>query len=209
MRRIVFLGPPGAGKGTQATELARRLGVPHLSTGELLRAAVVAQSPLGRAAKEHIDAGRLVPDDLVLEILKERLARPDARPGFVLDGYPRTVLQAAALERFATPDRVVLFDIPEPLLLERLTGRRTCPQCGSVYNVVTRPPRIEGHCDHDGTELTVRSDDREEAVRTRIKVYLEQTHPLIAHYRELGVLRSIDAVGAPDQVRDRLNVAIE
>jgi adenylate kinase len=168
VKRIVFLGPPGAGKGTQATDLAKRLGIPHLSTGDLLRAAVAGHTPLGRAAQAHMDAGRLVPDGLVLEILQERLKYPEAREGFLLDGFPRTVAQADALAAVAPIDRVVLFEIPEALLLERLTQRWTCPMCGTAYNLATRPPRRPGRCDVEDAELQQRSDDREEAVRTQI-----------------------------------------
>jgi len=204
VKRIVFLGPPGAGKGTQAAELAKRLGIPHLSTGDLLRSAVAAKTPLGREAEAHIHAGRLVPDELVLQILRERLGRADARAGFLLDGFPRTRVQAEALAGVSPIDRVVLFEIPETLLLERLTQRRTCPKCGTVYNLATRPPKVPGRCDVEGAALEQRSDDREEAVRTRLRVYQEQTHPLVAHYRGLGLLRAIDARGTPDEVRARL-----
>jgi adenylate kinase len=204
VKRIVFLGPPGAGKGTQAVELAKRLGIPHLSTGDLLRAAVAAHTPLGRQAEEHIHAGRLVPDALVIQILEERLRNADARAGFLLDGFPRTIAQAEALARVSPVDRVVLFEIPEELLLQRLTQRRTCPKCGTSYNLATRPPKNPGHCDVEGAELQQRSDDREEAVRIRLQVYHDQTHPLVAHYRALGLLRSVDAQGSPDEVRARL-----
>jgi adenylate kinase len=208
VKRIVFLGPPGAGKGTQATELAERLGVPHLSTGDLLRAAVAAQTPLGRQAQDHIHAGRLVPDVLVLQILRERLENVDARDGFLLDGFPRTIAQAEALATVSPIDRVLLFEIPEALLLERLTQRRTCPKCGTAYNLATRPPQRAGHCDLDGAALQHRDDDRPEAVRTRLKVYQEQTHPLVAHYRRLGLLRSVNAEGTPDEVRARVTDAL-
>lgn len=208
MKRIVFLGPPGAGKGTQAAELARRLGIPHLSTGDLLRAAVAAKTPLGLEAEGHMTAGRLVPDSLVLQILRERLKDPDARAGFLLDGFPRTLPQAEALAAVSPIDRVVLFEIPEKTLVERLTQRWTCPKCGTAYNLATRPPRRAGLCDLDGTELQQRSDDREEAVRTRFRVYQEQTHPLVAHYRALGLLRSVDARGPMEEVRERVASAV-
>jgi adenylate kinase len=208
LTRIVFLGPPGAGKGTQAAALAKRLGIPHLSTGDLLRSAIAAKTPLGHRAKEHVDAGRLVPDDLVLQILRERLDEPDARGGFLLDGFPRTLVQARALAAVSPVDRVVLFDIPEALLLERLTQRRTCPKCGTSYNLSTRPPKVPGRCDVEGAELQQRSDDREDAVRTRLKVYQQQTHPLVAHYQQLGLLRSVNAEGAPDEVRARVTAAV-
>ncbi|MCI4340728.1 MAG: nucleoside monophosphate kinase, partial [Thermoplasmata archaeon] len=181
---------------------------PHLSTGDLLRAAVGAKTRLGLEAESHMHAGRLVPDALVLQILEERLRLPDAHEGFLLDGFPRTVVQAESLARISPIDRVLLFELPEELLLERLTQRRVCPKCGRVYNVSTRPPKVPGHCDVEGADLQQRSDDREEAVRTRLQVYGEQTRPLIGHYQTLGLLRSVDARGTPDEVRARLAAAI-
>lgn len=204
MVRIVFLGAPGAGKGTQARELSERLGIPHLSTGELLRAAVRAKSVLGQEADGFIRAGQLVPDDLVLRILGERLAEPDTRSGFILDGYPRNRSQAESLARTTPIDLVVYFDIPEAPLIERLTQRWSCPECGSVYNVATRPPKVAGKCDLDGSALTQRSDDAPEAVRTRLAVYREQTTPLLAYYQDQKRLRSVDARGSPEEVRRRL-----
>jgi len=203
-RRIVFVGPPGAGKGTQAAALAQELAVAHLSTGDLLRAAVAAGSPLGKAADGHIRAGRLVPDELVLEILGERLHRPDALRGFILDGFPRNLAQAEALGRLTALEVVVSFELDPSALVARLEGRRLCPTCGSVYNVATQPPRVAGRCDRDGTELTQRPDDRPEAVRVRLDVYRRQTEPLLAHYRAAGLLRSLDASGSPAAVLDRL-----
>ena len=204
MRRIVFLGPPGAGKGTQAEEIARRLGIPHLSTGDLLRAAVKAGTPLGREAEGHMAAGRLVPDELVLRLLGERLAAPDAARGFLLDGFPRNVPQARALEQLHSLDHVVAFEIAEPVLVERLSQRRTCPTCNTVYNLVSQAPKSPGRCDRDGTELVKRPDDRPEAVRTRLRVYREQTEPLLKHYREAGLLRPIDADGKRADVLQRI-----
>jgi len=208
MHRIVFLGPPGVGKGTQASELGRELGIPHLSTGDLLRSAVAAKSPLGREAEGHMAAGRLVPDDLVLQILKERLGRPDAARGFLLDGYPRNPAQASALERIVPIDVVVSFDLPKETLLARLVERRVCPTCQSVYNLTSQPPRVAGRCDRDGTELVHRPDDRPEAVETRLRVYAEQTAPLLEFYRNRGLLRPVDARGSPEEVRARVRRAI-
>jgi adenylate kinase len=206
--RIVFLGPPGAGKGTQAAVLAKQLGIPHLSTGDLLRAAVAAKSPVGLEAQRHMDAGRLVPDELVLRILSERIARPDAAGGFVLDGYPRNLAQAEALQRITALDAVVGFDLPFPELIERLTGRRVCPRCHTVYNVETRPPQRPGVCDLDGTALVQRPDDLPEAVKTRLSVYAEQTAPLLRHYAGMHLLRTLDARGAPQDVSQRLTALL-
>lgn len=208
VRRVVFLGPPGAGKGTQAARLGRELGIPHLSTGDLLRAAVAARTPLGVEADRYMRAGELVPDDLVLRILGERLAAPDARGGFLLDGYPRNLAQAETLGRLTPLDVVVWFELPTPELVRRLSGRRTCPKCHAVYNVVSMPPKVPGRCDKDGTELVQRPDDLPEAVERRLKVYAEQTAPLLEFYRRLGLLRPIDATGSLDEVHARLRSAI-
>ena len=209
MRRAVFLGPPGAGKGTQAARLARELGVPHLSTGDLLRAAVAAKTPLGLEAEDHIAAGRLVPDKLVLEILRERLAQPDATAGYILDGFPRNLAQAEALQEFARVDRVVSFDLPPEVLVRRLSDRWVCPKCHAVYNLSSKPPKVAGICDHDGTPLVQRPDDRPEAVTTRLKVYAEHTAPLLEYYRKRGLLRPIDADGTHDEVEARVRAALD
>jgi adenylate kinase len=205
---LALLGPPGAGKGTQAAELARLLGLAHLSTGDLLRSAAKKGTELGRKAEEFMRRGELVPDELVLEILKARIAEPDTRAGFILDGYPRNREQAETLARITSLDRLISFEIPEELLIERMTGRRNCPKCGRTYNLLTLPPRVEGKCDVDGTALVQRADDQEEAVRNRLRVYHEQTAPLFAYYRDLGLLRSIDATGPPSVVTARLRAAV-
>jgi adenylate kinase len=209
MPRVVFLGPPGAGKGTQAKSLAKDLGIPHLSTGDLLREAVREKTALGEEADVYIRAGRLVPDALVLRILKERLGRRDANAGALFDGYPRNLAQARELAGFAPIDRVISFVLPESVLLERLTQRWNCPKCGTLYNLATRPPKQAGVCDLDGTPLVQRSDDRLDAVRMRLLVYAEQTAPLLEHYRNLGVLTPIDATGTPEQVGRRIRTALE
>jgi adenylate kinase len=208
MHRIVFLGPPGVGKGTQAARLSKQLGIPHLSTGDLLRAAVKAGTPLGKEAQGHMDAGRLVPDDLVLRILTERLASPDANAGFLLDGYPRNLAQAERLRSITPLDGVLSFELPTPVLVERLAGRRICPKCQTVYNVVTQPPRVPARCDKDGTELVQRPDDLPEAIQTRLAVYREQTAPLLGYYEKAGLLHAVDASGTPDAVSLRVRHAI-
>jgi adenylate kinase len=201
MHRIVFVGPPGAGKGTQAVTLAEALGIPHLSTGDLLRAAVAAQTPRGREAESIMAAGKLVPDALVVAILEERLGRTDATGGFLLDGFPRNLAQAETLDGRTPLDVVVSFELPPELLRARLTGRRTCPTCHSVYNVTTQPPKVADRCDRDGTPLVQRPDDRPEAVGTRMEVYRRETEPLLRFYAARGILRPVDATG------DRATVA--
>lgn len=205
---MVFLGPPGAGKGTQAARLAQELGIVHLSTGELLRKAVAQQTQLGMEADGFIRAGQLVPDALVVRILQERLDHPDTHVGFLLDGFPRNLAQAELLERYVPVDPVVAFEIPEELLLQRLTERRSCPVCGTVYNLSTNPPRRAGHCDREDAELEQRPDDRPEAVRTRLRVYREKTAPLLAYYDAKGTLRRLDARGPPDEVAARLRALV-
>ena len=208
MNRIAFLGPPGAGKGTQAVILAEALHVPHLSTGDLLRAAVAARTPLGRQAESFMAAGQLVPDHLVLEIVAERLRSIARSEGFLLDGFPRTLAQGESLDQITPLDHVVAFEISEAELLDRLGARRQCPKCGSIYNLKTLPPRRAGRCDRDGTVLVLRNDDRPEAVRTRLKVYHAQTEPLLAFYARRGLLRRIDAVGDTQSVAARVRGAI-
>ena len=208
MPRVVLIGPPGSGKGTQAESIARSLGIPHLSTGELLRAAVREKSPLGVEADRFMRAGQLVPDELVLGILVERLSQPDCRNGYLLDGFPRNVAQAEALDRIAPIDRVLSFEISEDLLLPRLTGRRSCPKCGTVYNLLTRPPRVSGRCDNDGEALIHRSDDYEESARTRLEVYRKETAPLLVFYNGRHVLFPVDASGTPDEVASRIRRVI-
>lgn len=205
MLRLVFLGPPGAGKGTQAVRLAQKFGLAHLSTGELLREAVAHRTALGLEAEGFIRAGQLVPDELVVRILQDRLDNPDTSDGFLLDGFPRTLAQAELLERFVQVERAVAFDLPEGLLLERLTQRRVCPVCKTNYNLLTAPPKQPGRCDRDGAALEQREDDRPDAVRTRIQVYHERTAPLLEYYRQRGLLLRLDARGEPAEVEARLD----
>jgi len=203
--RIILLGAPGSGKGTQAQRLSATFGIPQVSTGDLLRGAVAAGSELGKRAKIAMDAGELVSDDIVLGMIRERLAQPDAAPGFILDGFPRNISQAGSLDTVlgeidAPLDAVVLLDVDFDVLLKRITGRRSCGKCGKVFNVYYLPPAAEGVCDSCGGELVQRADDNEETVSNRLKVYESQTAPLVAFYEERGKLHVVAATGGIDDV---------
>lgn len=195
--RIVLLGPPGSGKGTQASALERKWGVAHISSGDLLRGHVKAGSELGRRAQPFMDRGDLVPDELILDMMEQRLSEPDAERGFALDGFPRTVAQAEALERRLAGrgqslEAVIFLQVPEEELLRRLGGRRVCPQCHAIYQLETMPPKVEGVCNRCGAALVQRQDEQVEVVRNRLRVYAEQTEPLLAYYRGQGLLHEID-----------------
>ena len=213
--RLVLLGAPGSGKGTQAQRLQARHGVPQVSTGDLLREAVAAGTPLGRAAKLVMDAGQLVADDIMLGIIRERMARPDAARGFILDGFPRTIPQAdglaALLAELGKPiDAVVLLEIDADVLQQRMAGRRSCRRCGRVFHIVTNPPK-QGDLCTDGLphDLFQRPDDNEETVRRRLAVYRERTQPLIDYYAREGLLHRIDADGSLDEVDARLEAVLQ
>jgi adenylate kinase len=214
--RIVFLGAPGSGKGTQAQRLTHTLRVPQVSTGDLLRAAVANGTPLGLKAKEAMDAGALVADDIVLGMLRERLAKEDAEDGFILDGFPRNLAQAHALDSLLTDlgqpiDAVVLFDLESDELVRRISGRRTCRLCGKVFNVFSSPPPPHERCPQSGGahELYQRPDDNEATVAQRLRVYDEQTRPLIELYAGRGLLKRIDASGAPEAVGARVREVVD
>ena len=212
--RVIFLGAPGAGKGTQARALAAEWGVPQVATGDMLREAVAAKTTLGLEAKRYMDAGGLVPDEVVIGLVDERLGRSDAAPGFVLDGFPRTAAQAEALDAMLRGkgqalDRVVFLDVSREELIRRLTGRRTCGRCGTVFHLVSAPPRTAGRCDKCGGELTQRSDDTREAVATRLDVYERQTAPLLAYYRERGLLAAVPGEGPMDRVAGDIRAAVK
>lgn len=211
--RIVLLGAPGSGKGTQAKKLVAEFGVPQVSTGDLLRDAVARGTEHGLRAKAAMDAGKLVSDDIVLGILKERIARPDAEQGFILDGFPRNLAQAEALEgvlaQLGKPlDAAVLMDLDFAILMKRLTGRRSCTGCGRVYNIHFLPPPGDGRCGSCGGELVQRADDREETISRRLEVYRAETEPLVEYYRKLGKLKVVEAEGEPDDVYARLVTAL-
>lgn len=198
--RIVLLGAPGSGKGTQAKQMVDKYRVPQISTGDLLRAAVAANTPLGKKAKAAMEAGQLVSDDIVLGMIKERLSQPDAKKGFILDGFPRNIPQAQALDAMLTkmgqPLQLgLLIDVDFDVLMQRLTGRRTCESCGQMYNIYSSPPKIDGQCDKCGGELRHRADDNEETIGNRLRVYEAQTAPLIAYFRNQGKLRTVQGVG--------------
>jgi adenylate kinase len=204
-RAVIFLGPPGAGKGTQAKELAKKYGVPHLSTGDMLREHVSQGTPLGLEAKPIMARGDLVPDSLVLKMVRERIERPDCSHGFVFDGFPRTVAQAQYLGVLLRSHGyrtalVIYFAIDPALVLRRITGRRMCKVGGEIYNVFERPTKVPGRCENDGGELEQRPDDREEIVGPRLQAYEKQTKPLVAYYRRLGRLHDVDAAKSVDDV---------
>lgn len=213
MVRMILLGAPGAGKGTQARQLAHEQGVPQVATGDMLREAVAHKTPLGLEAKRYMDSGGLVPDEVVIGLVAERLAQPDAKSGFVLDGFPRTVAQAEALDRMlrerGTPlDRVVFLDVSRAELLRRLTGRRVCRQCGTAFHLVSAPPRTPGRCDKCQGELYQREDDAEGPVARRLDVYQTQTAPLLDYYRERGLLAGVAGEGAMDAVATGIRRAV-
>lgn len=206
--RTILLGPPGAGKGTQAAKLTDVHDVPHISTGDILRANVKEGTELGVEAKRFMDAGDLVPDDVIIGMVGDRLDEPDATSGFLFDGFPRTVPQAEALEALLaerdTPlDAVLELVIDHDEVVRRLTGRRTCSGCGRIFHVEFDPPATEGVCDDCGGELTQRDDDTEEVVRNRLAVYREQTEPLVAFYRDRGLLHQLDATGTVSEITAR------
>ena len=198
--RLMLLGPPGAGKGTIAKKLIDKYGVPQLSTGDLLRAAVKEGTTLGLEAKKFMDAGELVPDKIVIGLIKERLAQRYCAKGFILDGFPRTLPQAQALAEITSLQAVINLDVSDEEVVARLSGRRTCPQCGAIYHVKNIPPKTPGKCDKDGADLIQRDDDKEEAIRNRLTVYRRQTVPLIDHYRAAGILQEVDGAAGVDNV---------
>lgn len=208
-RAIIFLGPPGAGKGTQAKEVAKAFGTPHLSTGDMLREHVAKGTALGKTAQPIMERGELVPDEVVLGMVEERISRADCANGCVLDGFPRTLTQAQQLDEIFQRSgfgkaRVIHIVVEDEFLLRRLTGRRTCKVGGEIYNIYDRPPKVEGRCDNDGGELMQRADDTEETVASRLKTYHRQTQPLVEYYRHQGTLVDVDGKPAAEQIAARI-----
>ena len=205
MKRVVLLGPPGAGKGTQATGIAEKYNILHISTGDIFRANVKAGTPLGKKAKEYMDQGLLVPDELVCDLVEDRICQDDCANGYLLDGFPRTVFQAEHFDNFLKSkgqelDSVIDIEVSEDVLLPRLTGRRVCRNCGRPYHVINMPPKVEGVCDVCGGEVYQRADDSEETVLNRFKVYNEQTSPLIEYYTASGKLVPINGERSQEEV---------
>lgn len=211
--RVVLLGPPGAGKGTQAKLLRDTFEACQISTGDILRKAVSEQTPLGKAASEYILQGRLVPDEVIVNLIAERLKEKDCQNGFILDGFPRTIAQAEGLEAILRKmgvalDHVFSVRVPPSAIVERLAGRRTCKTCGALHHVVFNPSKTAGVCDRCGGELVQRNDDREETIAARLKVYETQTAPLVHYYKERGLLREIDGLGKVEDIRSRIAEAL-
>ena len=212
--KLVILGPPGAGKGTQAEYIVERYNIPHISTGDIFRENIKNNTELGKKAKSYMDKGLLVPDDLVIALVEDRLIKEDAKEGFLLDGFPRTVAQAVSLDSILDKNddkltKVINISVDPEILIERAVGRRVCKTCGMTYHVKFNPPKEEGICDKDGTKLIQRDDDTEETVKTRISVYFDQTAPLIDYYRAQNLLIDIDGAKDIDKVFDDIVIGLE
>ena len=212
--KLVILGPPGAGKGTQAEYIVERYNIPHISTGDIFRENIKNNTELGKEAKSYMDKGLLVPDDLVIALVEDRLNKADAKEGFLLDGFPRTVAQAVSLDSILDKNddkltKVINISVDPEILIERAVGRRVCKTCGMTYHVKFNPPKEEGICDKDGTKLIQRDDDTEETVKTRISVYFDQTAPLIDYYRAQNLLVDIDGAKDIDKVFDDIVIGLE
>ncbi len=198
--RLVFIGPPGIGKGTYASMLSKKYGIPHISTGDIFREEIAKGTELGKKVKEYVEKGLLVPDDIVIEVVRRRLSQPDCRRGFILDGFPRTLRQAEELEKITTIDAAILFEAPLEVIIERVSGRLVCPKCGAVYHIKWRPPKTPGICDVCGSQLVRRKDDEPEVVRRRYELYLQTFTPIIEFYRRKGLLIEIDASREAEEV---------
>jgi len=200
--KIVMLGAPGAGKGTYASRLNVSLGIPHISTGDMVREEIKAQTELGKKIKQYSDKGELVPDEIIIQLLADRIKKPDCRKGYILDGFPRTINQAEALGKISKVDVVVNLNVPDRIIITRLSNRVTCKKCGAIYNLLTLKPKKEGVCDSCGGELIQRRDDQPEVIQERLNVYREKTEPLIQYYRKKGVLKDVscDDLTTPPEV---------
>ena len=208
--KIIFLGAPGAGKGTQADILAEKLGIPTISTGAIIREALKCGTEMGLKAKKFIEAGELVPDDVVIGIIKERLAKSDCQNGFILDGFPRTVPQAEALDAMGVElDKIVSIEVPDEVIVERMSGRRVCAKCGASYHVLFNPSKDGKSCDKCGEELSLRKDDAPEVVKSRLEVYHSTTEPLKDYYAAKGKLSLVDGVGSVEEISKRTMSALE
>lgn len=198
--KIIFLGAPGAGKGTQASILSKKMNIPHISTGDIIRNTLKEETEVGKQAKDYIEKGLLVPDDVVIKIIADRLSKEDCKKGFILDGFPRTVSQAQALEEMGINiDHVIAIDIPDETIVERLSGRRQCSKCGATYHITDNPPKDDNVCDLCGKELVTRKDDNPETIRKRLSVYHEATEPLMEYYTNKGILNKVNSEGSVDQ----------
>lgn len=211
--RLLMAGSPGAGKGTHGRRLGADLGIPHIGAGDLLRGQVAAETPLGLKVKEYVDRGDYVPDDVMIDMIRERLSQPDAAKGFVLDGYPRTQAQAAALDEMLAEtghavDAMILLDVPVDEIVRRLSGRRTCPTCQRIYHMDDDPPKTDERCDDDGSGLVIRSDDEPETVRHRLKIYAERTAGVVEHYDVDSVVRRVDGRASVEEVSRRIDEAL-
>lgn len=209
--KLIFLGPPGAGKGTQAAIVAKKLDIPTISTGDMLRAAIKEGTAVGMKAKSYMDAGQLVPDEVIIGIVSERLAKPDCQKGFILDGVPRTIAQAQAMEQAGVKfDKVLSLEVSDDAIVERMGGRRVCAKCGAPFHVVNHPPKVPGVCDECGGELTQRADDVAETVRHRLEVYHQETEPLKAFYLERGLLVTVPGdLGTVEDTTQAVLTALE
>ena len=211
--RLIFIGPPGSGKGTQAKRLAGRFGIPHVSTGDMLREAIAEETELGRQAAPIMASGALVPDDMIIGMLAERLRKPDAAAGFILDGFPRTIVQAEKLDALVSGNggealRVLQLLVPDEVIVKRIALRRSCGQCGAIYHLVSSPPAVEGVFDRCGAKLVARPDDTEAAVRKRLEAFHRQTMPVAAFYKAKNVLHEVDGVGPVDEVFERIEKSL-
>ena len=207
--KLILLGAPGAGKGTQADFIKAALKVPVISTGNLLREAIAQGTDLGKQAKTYMEGGHLVPDELIIGLVKEKLASHDCENGAIFDGFPRTVAQAEVLETIGGADVALSIEVPDDAIVHRMAGRRTCPKCHSTYHVEGNPPKVEGICDKCGEKLGIRHDDEPEVVLQRLDVYHAQTEPVKHFYDEIGKLRSVEGIGTVEEIRDRIFAALE